>query len=337
MLCVVPALLICSCGRAMETSAQAAGMDPTVAAYAAGEAETVSGSELPPENDTEESAGQEKDDPDNIIKEFTFNTEEDQLLEFTGLQSYTEYVVDCYYNYRYKYSGDVGDLDNLKQTFTFITMQEERPELSFNYKVTDHSISYSINIIEGNAKNGYLETVELLDENYNAIVTSSGSVQSGEYRNLSSKTKYHLRANYRYTLNDGKGEYLYSVMENGYATLNGKPVFNEYYYRRLGATDVIISDNKLYAIFGGRGYSWDDCVKMCEEMGGHLITTNDDNEEAILDELLDSTNNLNSWIGGYYEDDSWHWISGEEFVFDQDNFYYPSTVDPNNGDVLHKE
>ena len=275
-----------------------------------------------------------KDDPGNIIKEFTFNTEEDQLLEFTGLQSYTEYVVDCYYNYRYKYSGDVGDLDNLKQTFTFITMQEERPELSFNYEVTDHSISYSINIIEGNAKNGYLETVELLDENYNPIVTSSGGVQSGEYRNLSSKTKYHLRANYRYTLNDGKGEYLYSVMENGYATLNGKPVFNEYYYRRLGAIDVIISDNKLYAIFSGRGYSWDDCVKMCEEMGGHLITTNDDNEEAILDELLDSTNNLNSWIGGYYEDDSWHWISGEEFVFDQDNFYYPSTVDPNNGDVL---
>lgn len=275
-----------------------------------------------------------KDDPDNIIKEFTFNTEEDQLLEFTGLQSYTEYTVEYYYNYRYKYGPEVGDLDNLKQTFTFITMQEERPELSFNYEVTDHSISYSIDIIEGNAKNGYLESVELLDENYNMISMSSGDIQTGEYRDLSSKTKYHLRANYRYTLNDGKGEYLYSVTENGYATLNGKPVFNEYYYRRLGATDVIISDNKLYAIFGGRGYSWDDCVKMCEEMGGHLITTNDDNEEAILDELLDSTNNLNSWIGGYYEDDSWHWISGEEFVFDQDNFYYPSTVDPNNGDVL---
>ncbi len=274
-----------------------------------------------------------KDDPDNIIKEFTFNTEEDQVLEFTDLQSYTEYTVEYYYNYRYKYGPEVGDLDNLKQTFTFITIQEERPEMFFNYEVTDHSISYSIDLIKGNAK-GDFESVELLNENYETITTTYGGVQSGEYLGLSSKTKYHLRANYRYTLNDGKGEYLYSVTENGYATLNGKPVFNEYYYRRLGATDVIISDNKLYAIFSGRGYSWDDCVKMCEEMGGHLITTNDDNEEAILDELLDSTNNLNSWIGGYYEDDSWHWISGEEFVFDQDNFYYPSTVDPNNGDVL---
>lgn len=274
-----------------------------------------------------------KDDPDNIIKEFTFNTEEDQVLEFTGLQSYTEYTVEYYYNYRYKYGPEVGDLDNLKQTFTFITIQEERPEMFFNYEVTDHSISYSIDLIKGNAK-GDFESVELLNENYETITTTYGAVQSGEYLGLSSKTKYHLRANYRYTLNDGKGEYLYSVTENGYATLNGKPVFNEYYYRRLGATDVIISDNKLYALFSGRGYSWDDCVKMCEEMGGHLITTNDDNEEAILDELLDSTNNLNSWIGGYYEDDSWHWISGEEFVFDQDNFYYPSTVDPNNGDVL---
>lgn len=275
-----------------------------------------------------------KVDPNNIIKEFTFNTVEDQLLEFTGLQSYTEYTIEYYYNYRYKYGPDVGDLDNLKQTFTFTTIQEERPEMFINYEATDYSISYSIDLIEGNAKDGYLESVELLNESYSVICSISGDIQSGVFRSLSPKTKYHLRANYRYTLNDGKGEYLYSVMENGYATLNGICVFNDYYYKKIGAIDVIISDNKLYAIFSGKGYSWNDCVKMCEEMGGHLITTNDDNEEAILDELLDSTNNLNSRIGGYYEDDSWHWISGEEFVFDQDNFYYPSTVDPNNGDVL---
>lgn len=92
LLCVVPALLICSCGRAMETSAQAAGMDPTVAAYAAGEVETVSGSELQPENDTEESAGQEKDDPDNrtdLIAE--------QILEGeTGTIHYSYYLPEDY-------------------------------------------------------------------------------------------------------------------------------------------------------------------------------------------------------------------------------------------------
>lgn len=274
-----------------------------------------------------------KDDPDNITKEFTFNTEEDQLLEFTGLQSYTEYTIEYYYNYRYKYGPEVGDLDNLKQTTTFTTLPEEKPNIFINYEATENSIKFDVQVINGD-ENGILESVELLNENNEYICSFGAGVYSSEFTYLDSNTKYHLRANYRYTLNDGKGEYLYSVMENGYATLNGAYVFNDYYYKKLGATDVIISDNKLYAIFGGRGYSWDDCVKMCEEMGGHLITTNDDNEEAILDELLDSTNNLNSWIGGYYEDDSWHWISGEEFVFDQDNFYFPSTVDPNNGDVL---
>lgn len=274
-----------------------------------------------------------KDDSENIINKFEFNTKDDQIINLTNLLSNTEYILVYYYDFEYLLNGSIGILNNLKQTFSFRTNPETLPQVSIDYEVIDSSIKYNIDIIKGDEK-GILERVELLDENNFAIYCYGPEAYTGQFNYLESNTKYHIRVTYRYTLNDGKGEYLYSVMENGYATLNGVYVFNENYYKKLGAIDVIISDNKLYAIFSGRGYSWDDCVKMCEEMGGHLITTNDDNEEAILDELLDSTNNLNSWIGGYYEDDSWHWISGEEFVFDQDNFYYPSTVDPNNGDVL---
>lgn len=274
-----------------------------------------------------------KDDPENIINKFEFNTKDDQIINLTNLLSNTEYILVYYYDFEYLLNGSIGNLNNLKQTFSFSTNPETLPQINIDYEVVDSSIKYSIDIIKGDEK-GILERVELLDENNYAIYSYGPEAYIGQFDYLESNTKYHIRITYRYTLNDGKGDYYYSVMENGYATLNGVYVFNENYYEKLGATDVIISDNKLYAIFSGKGYSWDDCVKMCEEMGGHLITTNDDNEEAILDELLDSTNNLNSWIGGYYEDDSWHWISGEEFVFDKDNFYYPSTVDPNNGDVL---
>lgn len=274
-----------------------------------------------------------KDDPENIINKFEFNTKDDQIINLTNLLSNTEYILVYYYDFEYLLNGSIGNLNNLKQTFNFRTNPETLPQINIDYEVVDSSIKYSIDIIKGDEK-GIIERVELLDENNFAIYSYGHEAYTGKFDYLESNTKYHIRVTYRYTLNDGNGEYYYSVMENGYATLNGSYVFNDYYYKKIGAIDVIISDNKLYAIFSGKGYSWDDCVKMCEKMGGHLITTNDDNEKAILDELLDSTNNLNSWIGGYYEDDSWHWISGEEFVFNQDNFYYPSTVDPNNGDVL---
>ena len=90
-LCVSFAFLICACGQDMEAS-EVTSLDPTVAAYAAGKAETVSGSELQPENDTEESAGQEKDDPDNrtdLIAE--------QILEGeTGTIHYSYYLPEDY-------------------------------------------------------------------------------------------------------------------------------------------------------------------------------------------------------------------------------------------------
>ena len=78
---------------------------------------------------------------------------------------------------------------------------------------------------------------------------------------------------------------------------------------------------------------------MCETYGGHLITITSDEELQIAQDLLDEqnyeiNNTAGSLVGGYYENESWHWVTGEEFVVNRDHFYYPSTIGPSEGDVL---
>ena len=274
-----------------------------------------------------------KNDLENPIKEFVFDSVSNATIELNDLYSNKEYVLEYYYNYRYRYDNNFPMLDNLKESISFTTLEEEKPNIFVNYDVTDSSITYNIEIKNGD-EIGALTKIELLDEKNDVLSANNGEI-SGSFNNLISNTKYHIRATYEYTLQDGYGKRSLAVMDNGYSTLDGEYVFNDYYYLKLGAMDVIVENNKLYAIFAKKGIGWYESVVECERLGGHLITTNEKIEMDILDRLLDETPNYDSWIGGYYQDDSFHWITDEEFIFDFNNFIYDSSsVEPNNGDVL---
>ena len=65
-----------------------------------------------------------------------------------------------------------------------------------------------------------------------------------------------------------------------------------------------------------------------------LNLANKDYASKYINPYYEINNTAGSLVGGYYENESWHWVTGEEFVVNRDHFYYPSAIDPSEGDVL---
>ena len=88
--------------------------------------------------------------------------------------------------------------------------------------------------------------------------------------------------------------------------------------------DARIYAGHLYAAFDAE-VNWYDAYKMCDSLGGHLVTITSDKEQSVVNELRTSIS-LDLWIGGIYNTNGWNWITGEEFVYtnwlkDQPNNY----------------
>lgn len=62
--------------------------------------------------------------------------------------------------------------------------------------------------------------------------------------------------------------------------------------------------------------SWQAAKARCQEMGGYLATITSAEENAFVARL----ENANAWVGGKLTNDSWTWITGEKFSYDN---WYP--------------
>lgn len=70
-----------------------------------------------------------------------------------------------------------------------------------------------------------------------------------------------------------------------------------------------------YKVFND-GMTWDAAKRYCESQGGHLVTINSSQEQAVVMNLLRSKGNKNSyWLGGYKNGNSWSWVTGESFSY----------------------
>ncbi len=57
--------------------------------------------------------------------------------------------------------------------------------------------------------------------------------------------------------------------------------------------------------------TWDEARALCEEAGGHLATVADSAEMDRILAALQNTTLTYLWLGGYSENEQWHWVTDE--------------------------
>lgn len=68
-------------------------------------------------------------------------------------------------------------------------------------------------------------------------------------------------------------------------------------------------------------YKWSEAKAICERIGGHLATVNNQGEQSIIESLLTSRSSHAEvykncyWLGGYKEANAWKWVTGDELTY----------------------
>jgi len=228
------------------------------------------------------------------------------------------------------YGMDLGVSNEAIIIEPIVTLTKATPIVSIvNISATQDSISFELDITDIDDV-GQITAIELYQGE--TLVKSLDDMSLRTFDNLLSDTDYEIKVTYEYDLNDGEGNQILVVSSTGANYLNGEYVFNPTAYD--DALALIVFEGKMYAIYTGRDIFWTDAVNLSIEKGGYLMTVNSDEELLVAQELLNYTQNFNTWYGGYFENGEWKWITGEVFEFVPEHFYYPSTIDPSEGDVL---
>lgn len=81
-------------------------------------------------------------------------------------------------------------------------------------------------------------------------------------------------------------------------------------------SDRLVFQNSQYQILGEN--TWQGAKKMCEAVGGHMVTINSEEEQNFVFSMVRqhyiNRNSYACWIGGY-ESGGWHWVTDEEFKY----------------------
>lgn len=76
------------------------------------------------------------------------------------------------------------------------------------------------------------------------------------------------------------------------------------------------SQTHRYKVFN-EGLTWQDAVKRCESLGGHLATITSEQEQSEIYKLLMQDSEKHAyWLGGFRNRlGNWEWITGEPFTY----------------------
>lgn len=62
--------------------------------------------------------------------------------------------------------------------------------------------------------------------------------------------------------------------------------------------------------------TWKEAKEYCENLGGHLVTISDADEQKFVEDLTEKyTDKVSYWLGGYYSDAEWKWVDDTEFSY----------------------
>ncbi|MBO4400722.1 MAG: hypothetical protein J5809_02635 [Selenomonadaceae bacterium] len=81
-------------------------------------------------------------------------------------------------------------------------------------------------------------------------------------------------------------------------------------------SDALPYNGHYYKIYND-GMTWSDAKTFCENLGGHLLTITDANEQTVIENLLYEKGSKNSyWLGGFKDSNNrWKWITGENWSY----------------------
>ncbi len=87
-------------------------------------------------------------------------------------------------------------------------------------------------------------------------------------------------------------------------------------YHTCSLCNGILFAGHVYAAFEG-AYHWFDAYKLCEDMGGHLVTVTSEREQAVINHLMNSELRQAEvyLFGGIRLTDGFHWITEEPFEY----------------------
>lgn len=75
----------------------------------------------------------------------------------------------------------------------------------------------------------------------------------------------------------------------------------------------LYNGNKYYLY--DKSMTWDEAKAYCEDLGGHLVTITDANEQAFLTSMVDGAAQNCYWIGATSTTGSWEWVTNEAFSY----------------------
>ena len=90
-------------------------------------------------------------------------------------------------------------------------------------------------------------------------------------------------------------------------------------------------EGRVYMIFNV-SLSWFDGYSYCDNLGGHLVTITSAAEQSFIEEYMEARSfSALSWIGAYTDGKQWHWVTGEDFEYDNWNSGEPNGSNGSNG------
>ena len=198
---------------------------------------------------------------------------------------------------------------------------------------------------------GHLVTVSSQEENSFIVSLSGGKkfVWLGGYASGSDrKWEWVTDEAFSYT-NWGSGEpnnsggnesYLHMVESGQWndimvtANANSISFVCEYEDVTINADDYQPSGTTLYNNskyeFYDTPVTWTTAKLICEKKGGHLVTVNSQNEQAVLEQLIkDKATHPRLWLGATdeYSEGKWKWITGESIDYQNWSANEPNDTD----------
>lgn len=80
-----------------------------------------------------------------------------------------------------------------------------------------------------------------------------------------------------------------------------------------------------YAIYD-QSMSWIEAKRYCEELGGHLVTINSQNEQDFINNIITEGSKNLYWIGATCTSGSWQWITDETFDYTNWDIGEPNSI-----------
>lgn len=88
-------------------------------------------------------------------------------------------------------------------------------------------------------------------------------------------------------------------------------------------TEPISTIPEYASIYNGHSYmvypesmTWKEAKEYCENLGGHLVTISDAQEQKYIEDLAEKyVEKTSYWLGGYYENSMWKWVDNTLFSY----------------------